>query len=78
MDISKIFDIINNNDINQEEVFALVDEAKKMDLDDEDSIRNLIKKGCLLTGKHLDKEKEDKLVETIKEQGIGPNLLEIL
>ncbi len=78
MDIKKIFDLISSNNIDQAAVFALVNEAKSVDLNNDENIRSLIKKAAKLANKNFDKNTEDKIIQLIKKEGIGPNLFKFL
>lgn len=78
MDMNKIFDIMGKNNIDPDLIFSLVDEAKTLDLTDEDDIRKLIAKGTALAGRELDKDKEELIIQTIKKEGITSNLLNYL
>ncbi len=77
MDLNKVFDLMGKNNIDQALIFSLVEEAKTMDLSDEDDIRALIAKGTRLAGKELDPEKEERIVKIIKKEGISPSLLNL-
>ena len=78
MDISKVFSLLNDKNIDKKEVFALVDAVKHMDLKDEDTIRNLIHKASSLAKKDISTELEEKLLEKIKKEGFGPGILDLL
>lgn len=78
MDINKIFEVMEKNNIDQEKIFELAKEAKEIDLKDDDQIRSLIKKGGNLAGREITEDKEEKMIELIKEKGITPELLDLL
>ena len=78
MDLTKVFEKKKKNDINQEQIFELARDAKDIDLENDEEIRALIRRGALLAGKSIDQEKEDKMVELVKEKGVTPELLELL
>lgn len=78
MDFKKVFDVINKYNINRNDVLDLVEEAKTIDLSDEDNLKYIIRKGAKLAGKELSSEDEDKILEIIKERGVSPDLLNLL
>ena len=78
MDISKVLSLLNDKNIDKKEVFALVDAVKYMDLTDEATIKNLIKRASTLAKKEITPELEAKLVEKIKKEGIGPGIIDLL
>lgn len=78
MEISKILTLLSDKNIDKKEVFALVDAVKYMDLKDEATIRNLIKRASVLAKKDISPDVENKLVEKIKKEGISPGILDLL
>ncbi len=78
MDFKKVFDVINKYNIDRNDVLDLVEEAKTIDLSDEDNLKYIIRKGAKLAGKELSTEDEDKILEIIKERGVSPDLLNLL
>lgn len=78
MDFKKIFDVINKYNIDKNEVLDLVEEAKSLDLEEEDNVRYLIRKGAQLANKDLTEEDEDRILRLIKQKGINPDLLDLL
>lgn len=54
--------------------FALVEKVRYMDLNDEASIRQVIKDVSVLAGKNLDKAEENKLVRVIMTNGVNENI----
>lgn len=78
MDFKKVFDFITSNNIDQQAVFDLVDEAKQIDLSDEEEVRRIIRKGAKVAKKEIDEETEDKIIKLVKEEGISPNLFKFL
>lgn len=78
MDFKKVFDVINKYNIDRNDVLDLVEEAKTIDLSDEDNLKYIIRKGAKLAGKELSSEDEDKILEIIKERGVSPDLLNLL
>ena len=78
MDFKKVFDVINKYNIDKNDVLDLVEEAKTLDLSDEDNLRYVIKKGAKLANKTLSEEDEEKIMDIIKQRGISPDLLNLL
>lgn len=78
MNFGKIFELLNNKNINQEEVFKLVDAVKNSDLQDEDNIREIVRRASKIANKNIDAEKENLIVQKIKTEGINKSLLEFL
>lgn len=78
MDFKKVFDVINKYNIDRNDVLELVEEAKTIDLSDEDNLRYVIRKGAKLAHKDLSDEDEDKIMEIIKERGVSPDLLNLI
>ena len=65
MNLNKVMNFISENNIQPDAVFALVEKVRYMDLNDEASIRQVIKDVSVLAGKNLDKAEENKLVRDI-------------
>lgn len=78
MDFKNVFDVINKYNIDKNDVLELVEEAKTIDLSDEDNLRYVIRKGANLAHKDLSDEDEDKIMEIIKERGVSPDLLNLI
>lgn len=78
MDFKKVFDVINKYNIDKNDVLELVEEAKTIDLSDEDNLRYVIRKGAKLAYKDLSNDDEDKIMEIIKERGVSPDLLNLI
>lgn len=74
MDFAKIMDIIANSNIDKKEMYELINEASKMNLRDEASIRTIIRKGAKIAKKEISKEKENEIVKLILKEDISPNL----
>lgn len=75
MNLNKIMNFISENNIQPEAVFALVEKVRQMDLNNEESIRQVIRDVSKIAGKSLDKAEENKLVRDILTNGINENLL---
>lgn len=74
MNFGKIFNLIVENNINPEEVFALVEKIKTLDLKDETNLRNVIREVSKIARKPIDKDKEDLLVKKILNDGISDDI----
>ena len=55
MNFNKIMNFISENNIQPEAVFALVEKVRQMDLNNEESIRQVIRDVSKIAGKSLDK-----------------------
>lgn len=78
MDFKTIIDLISRSNINQEAMYELVSEASSLDLNDEENLRLIIRKGCGLANKTLSLEQEDRIVKLLKDKGITPDLFKLL
>ena len=78
MNFGNILNFIAENNIEPEQVFALVEKIKNTDLSDEKNIRDIIHDVSLISGKRIDKAKEDILVKKIMQNGINEDLLNLL
>ena len=78
MDFKSIIDLIARSNVNQEAMYELVSEASTLDLNDEDNLRLIIRKGCGLANKTLSQAQEDKIVKMLKDKGITPDLFNLL
>ncbi len=78
MNINKAFNFIAQNNINPEDVFALVDKIKDMDLTDENSIRKVIRDVYKLANRPIDKYQENQIVRAIMKNGVNDNLFNML
>lgn len=78
MDFKNIIDLIARANIDQEAMYDLVREASSLDLNDEDNLRSVIRKGCGLANKTLSAEQEDRIVTLLKDKGITPELFRLL
>lgn len=78
MNLNKIMNFISENNIQPEAVFALVEKVRQMDLNNEESIRQVIRVVSKIAGKSLDKAEENKLVRDILTNGINENLFDAI
>ena len=74
MNLNRVMNFISENNIQPDAVFALVEKVRYMDLNDEASIRQVIKDVSVLAGKNLDKAEENKLVRDIMTNGVNENI----
>lgn len=78
MNINKAMSFIAENNIQPEELFALVEKVRSMDLSDETSIRKVIRDVSKMANKPIDKAQENKLVREIMRNGINNDLFDII
>ena len=78
MNLNKIMNFISENNIQPEAVFALVEKVRQMDLNNEESIRQVIRDVSKIAGKSLDKAEENKLVRDILTNGINEDLFDAI
>ncbi len=78
MDFKTIIDLISKSNIDNEKVYELVKEASTLDLNDDENIRSIIRKGCGLANRSITVEQEDKIINLLKERGITPELFSLL
>ena len=76
--MNKVFDFIAANNIQPEDLFALVEKVQTMDLNDEASIRKVIRDVSKLAKRPIDKNQENKIVNEIMKNGISDNLFNYL
>lgn len=74
MNLNKIMNFIAENNIQPDAVFALVEKVRYMDLNNEESIRQVIKEVSKIAGKTLDKAEENKLVRDILANGVNESI----
>ncbi len=78
MDFGKVWDFIADKNIEPKDVLSLVEEVKRMDVSDEDSLRKLIRKVGILANKDIPYDKETMLVKKIQKDGIDLSLLSMI
>lgn len=76
--MNKALNFIAENNIQPEALFALVDKVQRMDLNDEASIRKVIKSVAELANRRIDKAQEERIVREILKNGVNENLFEML
>ena len=60
--------------VNKETILKLAEKLQQNDLKNEKTLREVISELSTLTGKPVSKEKEDKIIEAVKEDKIPKNL----
>lgn len=78
MDISKVLDILGDSNIDKKEVFKLVDLIKNVDLEDEDNLRSIIKKACIIAKKDIDEETTKAIIKRVQTEGLSMSLLDYI
>ncbi|MFA7435495.1 MAG: stage VI sporulation protein F [Bacilli bacterium] len=78
MNFGRLMQLIAQNNINPEDVFALVERIKSSNLKDENNLRSIIQDVSKIAGKKIDKQKEDELVKKILTDGIGEDVFDLL
>ena len=76
--MNKVFDFISANNIQPEDLFALVEKVQTMNLNDEVSIRKVIRDVSKLAKRPIDKNQENKIVNEIMKNGINENIFDML
>jgi len=78
MNLGKIIDLMAENNINPEQIFALVERIQNSDLKDERNLREIIAEVSRIAGKKLDKQKEEQLIKKLVNEGVDEDLFEML
>jgi hypothetical protein len=78
MNLGKIIDLMAENNINPEQIFALVERIQNSDLKDEKNLREIIAEVSRIAGKKLDKQKEEQLIKKLVNEGVDEDLFEML
>ena len=78
MNFNRVLNFIAENNIEPEQVFNLVEKVKKMNLNDENNIREIIHEVSSLTKKPISIAKENELVKIIQKNGINEDLLNMI
>lgn len=74
MSLGKLLDQISqDNNINKELIFQIVERVKRADLSDERVLRKIIQDIGKIANRPVSKELEDQLVKRIKEDGVPTN-----
>ncbi|XMB87242.1 stage VI sporulation protein F [Mycoplasmatota bacterium WC44] len=75
--MGKIFQMLADENISKDSVMKLATTIKNINLEDEDNIRKVIKDVAKIANKNIDKDLEDRLVHTIKTDGLPSDLFNI-
>lgn len=60
--------------INKETILSLADKLQKGNMKDEDTLREVIRDISNMTGKEVSKEKEQRIIDTIKKDNVPKNI----
>jgi len=72
----KAFDHLQKKaNLSPDEIMKVADSVKHANLQDEQTLRNLVKQLSKMAGKPVSKEKEDKIVKAISENNMDMNQL---
>ena len=66
--------IEQKTNINKETILSLAEKLQKNDMKDEKTLREVIRDISNLTGKNVTKEKEDKIIQAIKNDQVPNNI----
>ena len=66
--------IEKKTNINKDTILSLANKLQKSDIKNEESIREIIKDISNLTGKEVSREKEEKIIEAIKNNKVPNNI----
>ncbi len=66
--------IEKKTNIKKETILSLADKLKQNNINDEKSLREIIQEISQLTGKEVSKEKENKIIEAIKNNEVPNNI----
>lgn len=76
--MNKALNFIAENNIQPEVLFSLVEQVQRMDLTDENNIRQIIKSVSKMANRSIDKSQEDRIVKEILNNGVNENIFEML
>lgn len=76
--MNKVLNFISENNIEPQAIFELVDKVQQMDLQDEASIRQVIREVSKIAKRPVDKNQENKIVQEILRNGINDNLFNMI
>ena len=66
--------IEKKTNVNKETIMSLADKLQKNDLKDENTLREVIQSLSTMTGREISKEKEDKIIEAVKNDKVPKNI----
>jgi hypothetical protein len=76
--MNKALNFIAENNIQPEVLFDLVDKVGRMDLSNEDNIRQIINSVSIMANKKIDKSQEDRIVREILNNGVNESIFDML
>lgn len=76
--MNKALNFIAENNIQPEVLFDLVDKVGRMDLSNEDNIRQIINSVSVMANKKIDKSQEDRIVREILNNGVNESIFDML
>ena len=76
--MNKALNFIAENNIQPEVLFDLVDKVGRMDLSNEDNIRQIINSVSIMANRKIDKKQEDRLVKEILNNGVNESIFDML
>ena len=66
--------IEKKTNVNKETIMSLASKLQQNDLKDENTLREVIKSLSTMTGREISKEKEDKIIEAVKNDKVPKNI----
>ncbi len=76
--MNKALNFIAENNIQPEVLFDLVDKVGRMDLSNEDNIRQIINSVSKMANRKIDKSQEDRIVKEILNNGVNESIFDML
>ncbi len=76
--MNKALNFIAENNIQPEVLFDLVDKVGRMDLSNEDNIRQIINSVSIMANRKIDKKQEDRIVKEILNNGVNESIFDML
>lgn len=76
--MNKALNFIAENNIQPEVLFDLVDKVGRMDLSNEDNIRQIINSVSIMANRKIDKKQEDRIVREILNNGVNESIFDML
>jgi hypothetical protein len=66
--------IEKKTNVGKDTILSLANKLQQSDLKDEKTLREVIQELSNITGKNIDKEKEDKIINTVKNDNVPKNI----
>ncbi len=76
--MNKALNFISQNNIQPEALFALVDKVQRMDLNDENNIRQIVRAVADMANRKIDIEQENRIVYEILKNGVNENIFDMI